>query len=196
MALHDFLPPSLRRVARRPLHRASRKSLHSSDFLAGNFLRREIRHVARQGYRDFEGIPTRPTDRPRQLIHPFSRRPETSSRLTSLRRTFSSMAPLVPNNRSDWSQAASACLDPPKRGMPNSCCGAEGRKECPLPSSLFLPSFLPSHLSSCPSSLLFSVSVFGGTGKQASERATKEGKGRSVGRHRRPLFSSEVGQRK
>ena len=132
----------------RLLHRASRKSLHSSDFLAGDFLRREIRHVARQGYRDFEGIPTRPTDRaterPRQLIHPFSRRPETSSRLTSLRRTFSSMAPLVPNNRSDWSQAASAsCLDPPKRGMPNSCCGAEGRKECPLPSSLFLPPFPP-----------------------------------------------------
>ena len=157
-------------------------------------MRREIRHVARQGYRDFEGIPTRPTDRPRQLIHPFSRRPETSSRLTSLRRTFSSMAPLVPNNRSDWSQAASAsCLDPPKRGMPNSCCGAEGRKECPLPSSFLTITFLPAPpRSSFPFPCLEEL----GSKRASEEGKGKEGRsvGRSVGRHRRPLFSSEVGR--
>ena len=137
-----------------------------------------------------------PRERPTPTAHPSSRLPETSSRLTSLRRTFSTVAPLVPNNRSDWSQPASACLDPPKRRECLTRVAVRGGREGK--SALFpLPSFLPSHLSSCPSSLLFSVSVFGGTGRQAlaSERARK-GKERKVGRHRRSSRPRSVGQRK
>ena len=64
-----------------------------------------------------------------------------------------------------------------------------------MPSSLFpLPSFLPITFLPAPPRSSFPFPCLEELGsKQASERG-RERKGRSVGRHRRPLFSSEVGR--
>ena len=157
-------------------------------------MRREIRHVARQGYRDFEGIPTRPTDR---ATDPDSSSIRSRAAPRRHRGSLHSAEPFLAWRR--WCRTIGQ-IGRRQRAPPASI---RRRGECLTrvavrrregKSALFpLPSFLPSHLSSCPSSLLFSVSVFGGTGKQASEQG-RERKGRSVGRHRRPLFSSEVGR--
>ena len=175
---------SLRRVAR-----PSCSSLHSSDFLAGDLSSREIRHVARrQGYQDFEGIPTRASDRPRQLIR-------SRASLRRHRGSLHSVEPFLPWRR--WCrtigqigrrQRAPASLDPPKRRECLTRVAVRGGKER-VPSSLFLPSFPPFFLPLLAP--LFRFRVW--RNWEASERARK-GKERKVGRHRRPLFSSEVGR--